>query len=52
VAILFAALSTGGVRMQIATGVPSALIFAVQAIILILFLIMTALARYRVKIGG
>lgn len=52
VAVLFAALSTGGVKMQIATGVPSALMFAVQAIILIFFLITTALARYRIRIGS
>lgn len=52
VAILFAALSTGGVTMQIDTGVPSALTLVVQAIVLIFFLITTALARYQIKIGG
>ncbi|WP_315918277.1 ABC transporter permease [Mesorhizobium sp. SP-1A] len=52
VAILFAGLSTGGANMQIETGVPSALTLVVQAIVLIFFLITTALARYRIKIGG
>jgi simple sugar transport system permease protein len=52
VAILFAGLSTGGVNMQIETGVPSALTLVVQAIVLIFFLITTALARYKIKLGG
>lgn len=52
VAILFAGLSTGGANMQIDTGVPSAMTLVVQAIVLIFFLITTALARYRIKIGG
>lgn len=49
-AILFGALVTGGIRMQIFTGVPSAMITAVEAIVLLFFLTAAVLARYEFKL--
>jgi simple sugar transport system permease protein len=48
-AILFGALLNGATLMQISTGVPSALIYAIQAIILIFFLIAWAASQYRLS---
>ena len=46
-AILFGALVNGSTLMQIKTGVPSALIYAIEAIMLLLYLAASALSRYR-----
>jgi len=46
-ALLFGALLNGATLMQIKTGVPSALIYAVEAIILMFFLIAWALSQFR-----
>ncbi|MGI9416966.1 MAG: ABC transporter permease [Geminicoccaceae bacterium] len=50
VAILFGALINGGIKMQIATGVPSAMISAIEAIILLFFLAAAALNRYQFRL--
>lgn len=50
-AILFGALLNGATLMQIVTSVPAALIYAVQAIILIFFLIAWAASEYRLRRG-
>jgi general nucleoside transport system permease protein len=49
-AILFGALNNGSFKMQVATGVPIALVFVIQAIILIFFLISRALAGYKIRV--
>lgn len=46
-AVLFGALVNGALRMQIATGVPTALSYVVQALILLMFLIATVAVRWR-----
>ena len=46
-AILFGGLANGALYMQIRTGVPSALAYAIQAIVLLALLAASALARYR-----
>ena len=51
VATLFGALINGGVKMQIVTGVPSAMISAIEAIILLFFLAAAVLNRYQLKLG-
>jgi simple sugar transport system permease protein len=48
-AILFGALNSGAYRMQVATGVTTAVILAVQAIILLFFLASQALVNYRIR---
>lgn len=48
-ALLFGALLNGATLMQIKTGVPSALIYAIQAIILMFFLIAWALSNFRLR---
>lgn len=48
-AILFGALLNGAVLMQISTGVPSALIYAVQAILLLFFLAGWAACNFRLR---
>jgi simple sugar transport system permease protein len=48
-AILFGALSNGAFRMQVATGVTTSVIMAVQAIILLFFLASQALVNYRIR---
>jgi len=48
-AILFGALLNGATLMQIETGVPSALIYAVQAILLLFFLAGWAMCGYRLR---
>lgn len=48
VAILFGAFSNGGIKMQVVTGVPSALTTAIEAIILLFFLAAAALARFKI----
>ncbi len=50
VSIFFAALINGGIRMQIITKVPSALISAIQAIVLIFLLASQVLAVYRLRL--
>jgi ABC-type uncharacterized transport system permease subunit len=51
-AILFGALLNGATLMQIETGVPSALIYAVQAILLLFFLAGWAICFYRLRRTG
>lgn len=46
-AILFGGLANGALAMQIRTGVPSALAYAIQAIVLLTLLAAAELARYR-----
>jgi general nucleoside transport system permease protein len=48
-AILFGALLNGATLMQIKTGVPSALIYAIEAIILMFFLIAWAFSQFRLR---
>ncbi len=48
-AILFGALLTGATTMQIEAGVPTALIFAIQAIILLFYLVGRAAAALRLR---
>jgi simple sugar transport system permease protein len=49
VAILFGALINGSAQMRIATGVPTALTFAIQAIVLLSLLSAQVLTRFRVR---
>jgi simple sugar transport system permease protein len=48
-ALLFGALLNGSTLMQIRTGVPSALIYAIEAIILMFFLIAWAVSEFRLR---
>lgn len=48
-AVLFGGLVNGGIRMQIFTGVPTAMISAIEGIILLFFLTSTVLTRYEIK---
>lgn len=48
-AILFGGLVNGGVRLQIFTGVPTAVISSIEAIVLLVFLIATFLSRYEIR---
>ena len=48
-ALLFGALVNGATLMQIRTGVPSALIYAIEAIILLFFLVGWAACSFRVR---
>ena len=52
VAILFGGFVNGGIKLQVATGVPSTLTDAIQAIILLFFLTAAVLARYKIRFGG
>ena len=48
VAILFGAFANGGIKMQIATGVPNAITSAIEAIVLLFFLAAAALTRFKI----
>ena len=48
-AILFGALINGSAQMRIATGVPTALTYAIQAIVLLFLLSAQVIARYRIR---
>ena len=48
-AVLFGGLVNGGIRMQIFTGVPTAMISAIEGIILLFFLTSAVLTRYEIK---
>ena len=48
VAILFGAFYVGGLTMQVATGVPSVITSAIEAIILLLFLSASTLTRFQI----
>ena len=48
-AILFGALINGSAQMRIATGVPTSLTFAIQAILLLFLLSAQVLSRYRIR---
>jgi general nucleoside transport system permease protein len=48
-AILFGALVNGSTSMQISTGVPVALVYAVQGLTLIFILVADVLGRYRIR---
>ncbi len=48
VAILFGGFENGGIKMQVATGAPSAIISAIEAITLLFFLAAAALTRFRI----
>jgi len=50
--VLFGALLNGATLMQIKTGVPSALIYAVQAILLLFFLAGWAVCNFRLRRSG
>ena len=52
VAILFGGLLNGGITMQVLTGVPTALISAMEGIVLLFFLTAAVLTRFEVKIGA
>ncbi|OGO30301.1 MAG: hypothetical protein A2136_02540 [Chloroflexi bacterium RBG_16_54_11] len=47
--ILFGALINGSAQMRIATGVPTALTYAIQAIVLLFLLSAQVLSRYRIR---
>ena len=49
VAVLFGGLVNGGFMMQVLTGVPKAIVFATQGIVLLSFLACSRLARYRLR---
>jgi general nucleoside transport system permease protein len=49
VAIFFGALVNGATRIQIDTGVPGALIYAIQGIVLLFLLTSDALSRYQIR---
>jgi simple sugar transport system permease protein len=48
-AVLFGGLVNGGIRMQIFTGVPTAMISAIEGVILLFFLTSAVLTRYEIK---
>lgn len=48
-AILFGGLTNGAYRLQITTGVPSAFIFAIQAIVLLCVISASILSKYRIR---
>lgn len=48
-AILFGALVNGSTSMQVQHGVPVALVYSVQGIVIVCFLLADALARYRIR---
>lgn len=48
-AILFGGLTNGAFRLQIATGVPTAFIYAIQAIVLLFVLSASVISRYRIR---
>jgi general nucleoside transport system permease protein len=48
-AIIFGALLNGAAKLQIISGVPSSLIYAIQAIVLLFYLTGTTLSRYRIR---
>ena len=50
VAIVFGGLMNGGITMQVLTGVPTALIAAMEGIVLLCFLASAVLTRFRIKI--
>lgn len=49
IAVLFGGFVNGGIKLQVATGVPSTLTDAIQAIILLFFLTAAVLARYKIR---
>jgi len=49
-AIMFGGLVNGGIRMQVLTGVPTALISAIEAIVLLFFLTAAVMTRYQIRI--
>lgn len=52
VAIIIGGSINGGIKLQVATGVPSTLIDAIQAIVLMFYLAAAVLARYKFRIGS
>jgi ABC-type uncharacterized transport system permease subunit len=52
VAILIGGSINGGIKLQVATGVPSTLVDAIQAIVLMFYLAAAVLARYKFRIGS
>jgi ABC-type uncharacterized transport system permease subunit len=48
-ALLFGGLVNGGIRLQVFTGIPTAMISSIQAIILLFFLTAAVLTRYEIK---
>ncbi len=48
-AILFGGLTNGAFRLQIVTGVPSAFVFAIQAIVLLFVISAAVFSRYRIR---
>ncbi len=48
-AIFFGALSNGSVRMQIVTGVPVAVVYAIQAIVLLFLLTADVISKYQIR---
>jgi ABC-type uncharacterized transport system permease subunit len=51
VAVLFGGLLNGGITMQVLTGVPTALISAMEGIVLLFFLSAAVLTRFQLKLG-
>ena len=49
VALVFGAFAVGGVTMQVATGIPNAIVSAIEAVILLLFLASTTLTRFQIS---
>tara|TARA_Y100000780_G_scaffold132045_1_gene118673 strand:- start:411 stop:1484 length:1074 start_codon:yes stop_codon:yes gene_type:complete len=48
-AVLFGAMVNGGFMMQVITGVPKSMVFAMQAITLLFFLCSTLMSQYRIR---
>ena len=48
-AVLFGAMVNGGFMMQVITGVPKSMVFAMQAITLLFFLCSTLMSQYRIQ---
>jgi ABC-type uncharacterized transport system permease subunit len=51
VALIFGGLLNGGITMQVLTGVPTALISAMEGIVLLFFLTAAVLTRFEIKFG-
>lgn len=49
-ALFFAGLMSGAFRLQVLTGVPSAIAYVIQAVTLLFFLLAQGLAQYRIKV--
>ena len=49
-AVLFGGLASGSFVMQITTGIPTSVVYAIQAIVLLFFLCATVIAKHRLRV--